>query len=181
MKNDEWNLSIAPRHIPSRKEGDFLLRWPWLLGDLGMENQFLLGCAFNAADYILKQRVETSSPVFPEYSIEELLPVMQPHEGGVRGQRPPGVCLDGRPPPVVNECSHWGCGGDALSMKSRIRGQALGLCSWASSANIRKASRRRFLVGIRRQIVRGEKRERKGATTNPKQSQPPIITNTKHS
>ncbi|KAL8097082.1 hypothetical protein AgCh_030254 [Apium graveolens] len=30
-------------------------------------------------------------------------------EGGVRGQRPPGVCLDGRPPPVVNECPHWGC------------------------------------------------------------------------
>ncbi|KAL8115752.1 hypothetical protein AgCh_022307 [Apium graveolens] len=34
---------------------------------------------------------------------------MQPQEGGVRGQRPPGVCLDGRPPPVVNECPHWGC------------------------------------------------------------------------
>ncbi|KAL8126562.1 hypothetical protein AgCh_013729 [Apium graveolens] len=44
------------------------------------------------------------------YSIEEILPVMQPQEGGVRGQRSPGVCLDGRPPPVVNECSHWGCG-----------------------------------------------------------------------
>ncbi|KAL8089065.1 hypothetical protein AgCh_038724 [Apium graveolens] len=31
-------------------------------------------------------------------------------EGGVRGQRPPGVCLDGRPPLVVNECPHWGYG-----------------------------------------------------------------------
>ncbi|KAL8131400.1 hypothetical protein AgCh_007365 [Apium graveolens] len=44
------------------------------------------------------------------YPIEELLPVMQPQEDDVRGQRPPGVCLDGRPPPVVNECPHWGCG-----------------------------------------------------------------------
>ncbi|KAL8108671.1 hypothetical protein AgCh_024944 [Apium graveolens] len=44
------------------------------------------------------------------YSIEELLPVMQPQEGGVHGQRPPGLCLDGRPPPVVNECPYWGCG-----------------------------------------------------------------------
>ncbi|KAL8121898.1 hypothetical protein AgCh_018581 [Apium graveolens] len=45
-----------------------------------------------------------------KYPIEELLLVMQPQEGGVRGQRPPGVCLDGRPPPVVNEYPHWGCG-----------------------------------------------------------------------
>ncbi|KAL8147141.1 hypothetical protein AgCh_004744 [Apium graveolens] len=31
-------------------------------------------------------------------------------EDGVRGQRPPEVCLDGRPPPVVNEYPYWGCG-----------------------------------------------------------------------
>ncbi|KAL8096275.1 hypothetical protein AgCh_037292 [Apium graveolens] len=118
------------------------------------------------------------------YTTEELLPVMQPQEDGVRGQRPPRVCLDGRPPPVVNECPHWGCGvnsgvcfgssvsvvngyprwetsehpalctqklaitcpGDALSVKSQSRGRALGLCGWTSSADIPKASRRRFLV-----------------------------------
>ncbi|KAL8149120.1 hypothetical protein AgCh_006213 [Apium graveolens] len=34
---------------------------------------------------------------------------MKLQEGGVCGQRPPGVCLDGRPPPVANECPHWGC------------------------------------------------------------------------
>ncbi|KAL8134242.1 hypothetical protein AgCh_009334 [Apium graveolens] len=31
-------------------------------------------------------------------------------ESGVRGQRPLGVCFDGRPPPVVNDCPHWGRG-----------------------------------------------------------------------
>ncbi|KAL8119198.1 hypothetical protein AgCh_016640 [Apium graveolens] len=46
----------------------------------------------------------------PGYFIEELLPVMQPQEGGVCGQRPLRVCLDGRPPPVVNGYPHWGCG-----------------------------------------------------------------------
>ncbi|KAL8121230.1 hypothetical protein AgCh_018101 [Apium graveolens] len=35
---------------------------------------------------------------------------MPMRKGGVRGQRPPGVCLDRRPPPVANECPHWGCG-----------------------------------------------------------------------
>ncbi|KAL8121483.1 hypothetical protein AgCh_018276 [Apium graveolens] len=35
---------------------------------------------------------------------------MQPQEGSVCGQKPSGVCLDGRPPPVANECPHWGCG-----------------------------------------------------------------------
>ncbi|KAL8110660.1 hypothetical protein AgCh_026412 [Apium graveolens] len=125
-----------------------------------------------------------------KYSSEELLPVVHLQEGGVCGQRPPGVCLDGRPPLVVNECPHWGsgvnfgvcfknsvsivngcprweaseypalctqelgitcsviCQGDALSAKSRSRGRALGLCGWASSADIPKASRRRFSVDL---------------------------------
>ncbi|KAL8118191.1 hypothetical protein AgCh_015914 [Apium graveolens] len=38
--------------------------------------------------------------------------------------------------------------GDALSVKSRSRGRALDLCGWASSADIFKASRRRFPVGF---------------------------------
>ncbi|XP_074351657.1 uncharacterized protein LOC141690785 [Apium graveolens] len=41
---------------------------------------------------------QPSSSSKKEYSIEKLLPVMQPQEGGVRGQRPPGICLDERPP-----------------------------------------------------------------------------------
>ncbi|KAL8093252.1 hypothetical protein AgCh_035224 [Apium graveolens] len=44
------------------------------------------------------------------YSIEELLFVMQQQKGGVRGQRLPGVCMDGGPPHVINDCPHWGCG-----------------------------------------------------------------------
>ncbi|KAL8146140.1 hypothetical protein AgCh_004031 [Apium graveolens] len=44
------------------------------------------------------------------YFIEELLSVVYLQEGGVRGQRPSRVYLDRRPPPVVNECYHWGCG-----------------------------------------------------------------------
>ncbi|KAL8119317.1 hypothetical protein AgCh_016728 [Apium graveolens] len=48
--------------------------------------------------------------LYAVYSIEEILPVMQPPEDGIRGQRPPRICLDGRPPPVVNECPFWGCG-----------------------------------------------------------------------
>ncbi|KAL8101752.1 hypothetical protein AgCh_033591 [Apium graveolens] len=54
--------------------------------------------------------------------------------------------------PVTKERKAWdhlSCNlGDALSVKSRSRGRALGLCGWASSADIPKASRRRFPVGF---------------------------------
>ncbi|KAL8145445.1 hypothetical protein AgCh_003565 [Apium graveolens] len=62
----------------------------------------------------------------PKYSIEELLFVAHLQEGGVRGQRP------------LRE--------DASFVKSRRRGRALGLCGWASLADIPKASRKRFPV-----------------------------------
>ncbi|KAL8123103.1 hypothetical protein AgCh_011191 [Apium graveolens] len=61
-------------------------------------------------------------------SLIEFFPMHIYKKGGVRGQIPPG--------------------GDASSVKSRSRGRALGLCGWASSADIPKASRRRFPVGF---------------------------------
>ncbi|KAL8089592.1 hypothetical protein AgCh_039170 [Apium graveolens] len=87
------------------------------------------------------------------YSVEELLPVAYLQE-----RRCPWSETS-----RVNGCPRWEtleypalctqkfgiiCPGDALSVKSRSRGQALGLCSWTSSADIPKASRRRFPVGF---------------------------------
>ncbi|KAL8092560.1 hypothetical protein AgCh_034723 [Apium graveolens] len=63
-----------------------------------------------------RDRLADAVTSFVEYSIEELRPVVHLQEGGVRGQRPPGVCLDGRPPPVVNECRHLGCGSSRGSL-----------------------------------------------------------------
>ncbi|KAL8121603.1 hypothetical protein AgCh_018367 [Apium graveolens] len=87
------------------------------------------------------------------YSIKELFPVAH-----LQKRRCPWSETS-----RVNGCPRWEtseypalctqklgitCLGDTLSVKSRSRGRALGLCGWASSADIPKASRRRFPVGF---------------------------------
>ncbi|KAL8124887.1 hypothetical protein AgCh_012522 [Apium graveolens] len=90
------NKTIDPLEDPSQ----FCAATLSHLSTIGYDDCYLCGSKFSA--------LSLHDCIFVSW--EALKGQMPLQEGGVRDQRPPGVCLDVRPPLVVNECPHWRCG-----------------------------------------------------------------------